>query len=403
MCGGRLRELRLVGLSKITSHAFYSLRTNASLTSVTIADCPGVDNHIAMAIPPSVHTLSLACHGVTSLVANWLPPIKCLNLVGSRLQRSEMSRSLLKPPRGCDLDVTLCVSCDHPADWASMTQCERCTLLGCTFRCKSVAMELASLSDSAQLWECSPCSTTFGCGGCGKEALCLDCEYRPRCVSCFEHFCTACPELRSCDSCDNASCSTCATVTCSLCPFSVCLQCAEDGEGPYLCDFCGEVRHCDNCQVMNELHCDGCGLYGCCSHFDEQSRLSRGCSSTSCRGPWHGSEHTPAIRLCKSCTKSGSSVQRDCGLKLCSSPCCSNAICTECAIQCRGAQQGECGEAFCEECVVSVHDLLTPNPHKVQAIERARQMGTPQPSTCGECGLTACPDCSDVLSCSWCG
>ena len=136
---GGLRELTLVRLSSITSHALFALRASPVLMTVTIIECPKVDDHVALALPPSVHFLKLSCDAVTAHVMGMLPPtVESVELVGSALTRHDMQ--LCQPPPGCGIDVSCCRNCELP------------TVTNLIFRCVSTKMTTrAATRDSIPL------------------------------------------------------------------------------------------------------------------------------------------------------------------------------------------------------------------------------------------------------------
>ena len=370
-----LRELTLVSLS-ISSHAFYSLRTNSSLTSLTIVDCPQVDDNIAMAVPSSVHTLALLrCNGITARVAVPLPPtLSTLRLVGSSLRRQDMP--LLRSASGMSVDVCVCANCESVAHEATMTRCQRCTVVGCTYSTVEVDPKLVK-------WVDRGCSNVTRCEGCDAGALCSDCDGRKMCQWCESPFCESCEDqVESCPLChEDNICPNCPAKRCSSCAKVSCQCCHENGDGGgiYTCEHCDRA-FCLECDPT--MNCEICGRELCA---DEFTVCSCGTKSNICK-------------QCLPCDRGSlsSGNPSSVAMGLCSSHDCQNLVCDHCRTACAG-----CAFSFCADCADRVDNYSV--PHIVMDRAALRRVGIVRPTICGECDDMWCAECAVVLTCDWCG
>ena len=375
-----LQELTISCLDTITSHAFFPLRMMTALTTVTIAECPCVDDHVGLAMPPSVRELNLACAGITGEVASYVPStITTLRLVHSGVTSQHVRN--LRPPPGCTVDIAMCPSCDRPAHVPSLTRCERCTLVNCKY-CSSAE------ADGSRPWHRSACSKSKACGTCAEHVLCSDCEHRDRCQLCERVFCDGdCDQMRDCMLCVDRTCPNCfESQACAKCNRQVCGGCVEDGHGNDYCVVC-DTAYCTMCRdEVGCIFCDACGEFACGDHA----------AFCACCG--ESGKSTPI--LCHPCLQRGRRILQIAGFTLapCSSADCDTLTCEQCAGGCT-----VCGALFCPECAPNDDD---DGPHATstgQVRARMRQMGFDRPFKCGECGEMFCTECSTREECAHCG
>lgn len=226
----------------------------------------------------STYYHNIACHKVV-----WQP------LVASRFPYIwNVNKTMPHYMQFKTLATTVCGSCDNTctyklaislhanpcyrvAQFASV--CHVCSELVCgACTCTCMCQVCGETKDEEETVNCQSCNcwAHVGCENMEGEgqilstcrrcerSFCIECERYNSCQSCMEAYCSrCCPQLDSCEACEEDCCESCGKTSCDICKSVFCSDCNVMEE----CSQCGK-HACDDC-ITEMLTCDECGYLAC--------------------------------------------------------------------------------------------------------------------------------------------